>query len=97
MMDTEQGATDNRLTINPSDFNGIAEDWQDGETYTVTLKIRQTSPGEFVVADMKESESPAEDAAEPQAAEESEAGQAGSGGDGGYGNPAIERMMTGGR
>lgn len=54
-MQDEAGASDNRLSIDPSAFNGVAKDWEDGKTYDVTLKVTQVSPGEFTVDDLQAS------------------------------------------
>lgn len=51
----ESGASDNRMTINPSDFGGIAQEWEDGKEYDVVVSLRQSAPGEFEVLDMRNS------------------------------------------
>jgi len=92
-MSDEAGASDNRLSLNPSQFP-ITEDWQDGQTYTVTLKVEQVSPGEFEVlsADSPGAEKPAEPGmteqpeGEPVEEEKEAAGPP---------NPAVRRMMQG--
>jgi hypothetical protein len=50
MQSDEPGAYDNRLSLDPNDDRWpFVLDWEDGEEYTVTLRIRQISPGEFEV------------------------------------------------
>lgn len=48
--DEEAGSYDNRLSLDPNDERWpFVADWEDDEEYTVTLRIRQISPGEFEV------------------------------------------------
>ena len=61
----EPGAVDNRLSLDPSDkrFKAVIGDWTDGEEYDITVHVRQISPGEYEVTDVKPSaaEAPADD------------------------------------
>jgi len=87
MAQSENGASDNRLTWSPAEFPDTAK-WKDGEEYTVTAKIRQTAPGEAVILELTgqpgEGEAePAEAPAGEQAAPEEQ-----------YENPAIARAMA---
>lgn len=51
---SDAGSVDNRLTINPNDKRWtFAADWADGNDYTVKVKLRQISPGEFEVVSMQ--------------------------------------------
>lgn len=72
-------ATDT-LSLDPKgQFSEEIGEWADGETYTVTLKIKQTAPGEFDVLSLTE----ADEAAEPdESAPKSKTG-----------NPAMDNMM----
>lgn len=47
-MNDEAGAAEERLSLTPSKYPFV-EDWEDGQTYTITLKVQQISPGEFQV------------------------------------------------
>lgn len=93
-MGDEAGASDNRLTITPSEFPET-EEWQDGKRYTVRLEIEQVSPGEFTVMSLKsmpaaQTEEPGTERqpeAEPTEEEKEPAGPP---------NPAVQRMMAGG-
>lgn len=88
----EPGATDNRLSLNPSQFEGMA-DWQDGETYEMTVRVRQVSQGEFEVLDATPSEAEPEEEPgmkEPQASENEGAEP-----ESNYPNPAVAKMMKG--
>ena len=70
MMDSEAGASDNRLSLSVGDFPFI-NNWEDGKEYDIKLTVAQQSNGEFTVVDASECESPAEDAGgESEAAEE---------------------------
>lgn len=91
-MQDEAGAQDNRLSLSPSDpkWSDFVGSWKDGQKYSLTVDVRQISPGEFEVIDAKETEGTAE--ADDNAAEdtaESPAAKAG-----GYSNPAIDGMMN---
>ncbi len=89
----EAGSTDNRLSLSPGEFPQI-KDWEDGSKYTVTLTVVQQSPGEFDVVSVDT----AGEAEAEEAAPEAQAEPAGEGeGEGGYPNPAVRRMMRGGR
>jgi len=52
---TDPGAVDNRLSLDPShpDWKDEIEDWEDGEEYDLKVKVRQLSPGEFEVLEVK--------------------------------------------
>jgi hypothetical protein len=65
----EPGAIDNRLSLDPSDdrWKGYVDEWKDGKSYTVTMKVSQISPGEFEVEEITEA-APA-DEAEPKPGE----------------------------
>lgn|SRR3990167_4052897 len=67
----EPGATDNRLSLVPSDFP-VIEDWEDGEEYDLSelgddVTLRQITPGEFeVLAGAATRQKAAEEEAEPK-------------------------------
>lgn len=92
MMSEEAGASDNRLSLNPSEFP-FTENWQDGQKYRVTLDIEQVSPGEFTVIKGEEAGGASEEAAEPgtteQPAEEANEAEKPAA----YPNPAVDKMM----
>ena len=75
MESDEARSGDNFLTLNPNEFP-VLEKWEDGNDYSILLKVRQVSPGEFEVTDAKEA--PAEpdhdeadaNASAPEATEE---------------------------
>lgn len=87
----EAGASDNRLSINPNDFDGIAKTWEDGKEYTLEIRVVQESPGEFTVTDLKETGA-GEEAVETPEAEPAEGEPAAPAGPA-YGNPAVAKMM----
>ena len=65
---TDPGAEDNRLSLDPNnpDWKEAIADWEDGEEYTVTARVRQISPGEFEVIEvLPEEETDTEEEAEP--------------------------------
>jgi hypothetical protein len=70
---TDPGAEDNRLSLDPNnpDWKDAIADWEDGEEYTLTVKARQISPGEFAVIEVtpetesSDEESDTEEEAEP--------------------------------
>lgn len=82
---------DNRLSLDPSDdrWKGYVDEWQDGETYTVTLKVSQISPGEFEVMEMTDG----------KAADEAKPGEGAAGGEPmgemsmDTDNPAVKNLM----
>lgn len=91
---TDPGELDNRLSLDPSDplWKEFVGSWQDGQEYTMVVKARQISPGEFEVTGVTPSDSateeeaepaPGNEEAEPEVPEES----------GAYANPAVARMM----
>lgn len=94
VMQDEVGATDNRLSLNPNQFEGM-KDWTDGEEYTMTVKVRQVAAGEFQVLDAQPQ--PAEENPEPGTEQQPEAEptenekEAG----GPPSNPAVRSMMAG--
>ena len=68
----EPGELDSRLTLNPNDerWSDSIEDWEDDKEYSMTVKARQISPGEFEVLDITDAEAyeePAEEEAEEPA------------------------------
>lgn len=52
-----------KLTLTPSDLPEVA-DWKDGETYNVTLEVKQTSPNNFEIISAQST------ADQPQSAEQ---------------------------
>lgn len=92
MMQDEAGASDNRLSWTPSEFPET-EEWEDGVEYTVTLRIRQTAPGEGQILSLKSA------GGEPKESPndtEGETGETqGGGGAAEYENPAIAGLMRG--
>jgi len=91
----EAGSSDNRLTLDPSAFGGFAKDWEDGTSYGLSIKVQQTAPGEFIVTDAKEDESPVEDGTESGEEGMPAGANASAKGAGSYPNPAVDRMMRG--
>jgi len=65
----DPGTIDNRLSLDPSDdrWKGYVDEWEDGKSYSVTMKVTQISPGEFSVEEI-------EDAKPADAAEETKPG-----------------------
>ncbi len=69
-LNTEAGAVENRLSLDPSAFP-FTQDWEDGKSYPATIDgnavtLTQISPGEFEVS---EGESKAEDTGEVEETE----------------------------
>ena len=76
---------DNRLSLDPNDERfAFASEWRDGAEYSVELRVRQISPGEFEVVS-GEGEEPAD------AIPEGETGSMGVATDE-YPNPAVAKM-----
>lgn len=100
MMSEEAAANDNNISWNPSEFPET-ENWADGEEYEVTIRLRQTAPGQGVVLSMtsggetgeQTAEAPPGPEGEPQAATEPIASA--SSPRSSYSNPAVERLMRG--
>jgi len=65
-MADEPGAVSNRLSLDPNDtrWSDTLGKWDDGQTYTVTVTMRQMSPGEFEVTDLKSAAAPDDESAE---------------------------------
>lgn len=59
-MAEEPGSIENRLSLDPSAFP-ITQEWQDGEEYTLKVKLVQISPGEFEVLEANASDDPVEE------------------------------------
>ncbi len=93
-VDEEPGSVDNRLSLSPGEFPQIKQ-WQDGSQYKLTLTVVQQSPGEFNVVSIDTAGEAEGEEAAPETAETGE--PAGEGEEGGYPNPAVRRMMRGGR
>jgi len=102
MLDEEQGASDNVLSLAIGD-HPETRDWEDGKEYVFTeVRVRQQSPGQFMVISA-EAQTPEQSAGEkpygnegntedgggnaPQGTEEDDAMP------GETGNPAIDRLM----
>jgi hypothetical protein len=95
----EAGSVDNRLSLTPSQFP-FTKDWTDGSTYTLTVQVRQISPGEFEVVKADSQGAPGEEEPgnqEQPTGEQQEAAGAEGGGEeeapGNYPNPAVAKMM----
>jgi len=55
MREDEPGAYDNRLSLDPHDERWpFVLQWEDGEEYTLSIRVRQISPGEFEVLGAEE-------------------------------------------
>lgn len=90
VVENEAGGSDNTLTWSPGDFPETQE-WEDGQEYTVTLTIRQTSPGQAEVLSMGNKEAAeAEEGPEPS----EEAGVTEPTNSNSYPNPAVARLMA---
>lgn len=62
-VESEPGATDNQLSLSV-DGNEFIKDWEDGNTYRLTVEVTQVAPGQFRVdsatpEDERENEGPA--------------------------------------
>lgn len=68
----DPGAVDNRLSLDPGDPRWAKQikDWEDGTDYTLKVKLRQISPGEFEVVGLGEVEDEAADVAEDKTEEQ---------------------------
>lgn len=94
----EAGATDNVLNLNPNDpkWQGIVDTWEDGKEYVfANVRVRQESPGRFVVLSAEAEETEEEEESEP-----GETGAMGEASDVGervsesYANPAVAKLMA---
>jgi hypothetical protein len=94
-MDSEPGASDNRLSLTPSEFG--VEDWEDGKEYVFSkVRVRQVSSGEFEVLEATPEGAPKEETQEANPGDsESTAEDMGGMGEveSAYPNPAVARMM----
>lgn len=99
---TEPGASDNRLSLSIGD-NPFLKSLEDGNEYDLVVKVRQASPGEFVV--IKASPASGGGEAEEEGEGEEMMSEGGKGesepaadsGEADYPNPAVARMMRGKR
>ncbi len=87
MGEGEPGAVDNRLSLIPKEFG--VEDWEDGKTYDISLKVRQISPGEFEVVERTDTEveEPEESMTEGNPGDSEAMAED-------YPNPAVRRMIS---
>lgn len=91
-MEGESGALDNVLTLNPNDprFEATIKNWKDDGVYQITGgQIRQVSPGQFEVIDLKfgdNAEPPIEEEAAQRAAEKTPQ-------TGAYPNPGVANLQ----
>ncbi len=99
MAQDEAAATDNRLSLDPNDAAfEFTREWEDGNSYRMTVEVTQVSPGEFEVTAGEEApkeegeETPPKDGAMGEAGESPEPDQSTTGGDG-YRNPAVSKIM----
>lgn len=101
----EQGASDNRMSLNPNTFlDGEMANWEDNTMYVLDgVQVRQISPGEFEIvgvtsgkAQTDEAEQPAEEMGEGTG-EEAGGGMPEQGGEASYPNPAVAKMMDEGQ
>jgi len=78
----EPGAVENRLSLDPTNdaWADTIGNWDDGEEYTVEVKVRQISPGEFEVLEATPKEE-AEEEEQPAPKKR-------------YSNPAIANLET---
>lgn len=90
-LEEESGSSDNRLSWNPNEFKDTA-DWENGQEYTITARIKQTAPGEATILEMSGEVSEPSPENPPSAQNGNEA--APSDDEGGYSNPAIGRAMS---
>jgi hypothetical protein len=86
----EPGAVSNRLSLDPNDsrWSDTLGKWDDGETYTVTVTMRQMSPGEFEVTALKSAATPTDD----ESAETDDAADAAPAPAASSDNPAIANL-----
>lgn len=89
-MEAEPGATDSQLTLSPADY-AFTKDWEDGQTYKLTIEVTQVAPGQFRV----DTAAPSEIASEEEGpATEEEAGYEQPTNSNTYSNPAVAKMMA---
>ena len=93
MPSQDPGEIQNRLSLDPSNPNwrDFVGSWEDGQEYTLTVKVRQVSPGEFEVTSATPQETPTEDTGETGET----MNEGGSEYGGGDMNPAVAKMMAG--
>ena len=94
----EAGAADNVLNLNPNDpqWQSVVDTWEDGKEYVFEkVRVRQESPGRFVVLSAEPEASEAEGEAEPgETGAMGEASDVGERASEGYANPAVSRLMA---
>jgi hypothetical protein len=85
----EPGSVENRLSLDPNNdsWKDTVGEWEDGKTYSLTVKVTQISPGEFEVLEATPEAEPNDNAGE----EQTEPAPSKSGG---YPNPAVENLMA---
>lgn len=91
-VEDEAGSSDNTLTWSPGDFPETQK-WQDGEEYTVSLRIRQTSPGQAEVLSLSSTGSTDEGEEGPEPSEEAGYTEP-TNGNSYSANPAVARLMA---
>jgi hypothetical protein len=62
-MADEPGAVSNRASYDPNDsrWSDTVSKWDDGQTYDVTMRLRQMSPGEAEITAIKSAATPTDD------------------------------------
>lgn len=98
LLDEEQGATDNRMSLSIGEHPDI-KDWKDDQEYVFReVRVRQKTPGEFMVISA-EAEEPEQSAGDRpygnEGARDNETGapEGEEAAPGSTGNPAIDRLM----
>lgn len=99
MPNSEAGATDNRMYLDPNDpqWADVIDGWEDGSEYTFKkVRVRQESQGQFTILSAEAgevAEQEVEEAGEGATAETPRTGAMGRAG-GGYTNPSVEKMLA---
>lgn len=100
----EQGASDNRMSLNPHSYlDGEMEEWKDNTMYVLNgVQVRQISPGEFEIVGVASGKAVSDDQEqEPETMDEGEPSDAGGmpeqGSEASYPNPAVAKMMDEGQ
>lgn len=54
----DPGSVDSRLSLDPNDerWSDSIADWEDGAEYSITLRVRQMSPGEYEILEAEAEE-----------------------------------------
>jgi hypothetical protein len=95
MTDNEPGAVDNRLSLDPNNpsWSDAIANWEDGKEYSVEVRLRQMSPGEFEVLEFT-ADSGEEEPSGTESEELSKGATGGGGSNPAVKNPAVAALIA---